>query len=253
MEARIAPALDEEEPRHGLGEGIVLLLFTLLTLAASAYVLATSEQEAVDDPAQKAARGEITGLHAQSLIRRANLERALEKAEGELVSTIRVSPERVDITVRDTDGNRRILIIDPGFGVQERDFGVGEDEAVRPSEIDPRGPERMTRAVAKRTGLPLSAVDYATMSFSGTGERSWYMALDSGPARARQWIAAPDGSDLRRPGEPSARDKAANERERRRFERERRRAELIFTRRTTCLRRAQDAEAASRCIERYAP
>lgn len=253
QEAQIAPALDAEEPGGGLGESLVLLLFTILTLAASAYVLVTSEQDAVDDPAQKAARGEITGLHEQSLMRRGNLERALVKASGQLVSNVRVSPERVDLTVRDGDGNRQILSIDPGFGVQERDFGVGEDEAVRPEEIDVRGPERMTRAVAKRTGLPFSAVDYLTMSFSGTGERSWYMALDSGPARVRQWIAAPDGSDLRRPGELSARQKAANERERRRYERERRRADLLFTRRTNCLRRARDAEAAARCIGRYAP
>ena len=253
MEARIAPALDEEQPGQGIGEGLILLLFTVLTLAASAWVLITSEQAAVDDPAEKAARGEITGLHQQSLLRRVNLERALEKATGQQVTSIRVSPERVDITVRDGDGNRQILSVDPGFAVEERDFGVGEDEAVPPSEIDPRGPERMTRAVATRTGLPLSAIDYATMSFSGTGERSWYMALDSGPARVRQWIAAEDGSDLRRPGELSAREKAASARQQRRIERERRRADLIFTRRTNCLRRAEDAQAASRCIERYAP
>lgn len=71
QEAQIAPALDAEEPGGRLGEGLVLLLFAILTLAASAYVLATAEQNAVDDPAQRAARGEITGLHAQSLMRRA--------------------------------------------------------------------------------------------------------------------------------------------------------------------------------------
>jgi hypothetical protein len=253
QEAQVAPALDAEPPGQGIGEGVILLLFTILTLAASAFVLVTSEQSAVDDPAEKAARGEITGLHAESLMRRANLERALEKVGGRLVSNIRVSPERIDVTVRDGDGARQILSIDPAFGVQERDFGVGEDAAVRPAEIDTRGPERMTRAVAKRTGLRPAAVDYVTMSFSGTGERSWYMALDSGPARVRQWIAAADGSDLRRPGEMSAKDRAASEAQRRRVERERRRADLLFTRRSNCLRRARDAEAASRCIDRFAP
>ena len=254
QEAQIAPALDAEPPGPGIGEGVVLLLFALLTLAASAFVLITSEQDAVDDPAQKAARGEITGLHPQSLMRRRNLERALGKVpERNLVTSIRVSPERVDLTVRDRDGARRILSVDPGFGVQERDFGVGEDRAVPPGEIDIRGPERMTRAVAKRTGLAFAAVDYATMSFSGSGEPTWYMALDSGPARVRQWIAEADGSDLRRPGEMSARDRAASEAQRRRVERERRRADRIFRQRSACLRRARDAEAASACIERFAP
>lgn len=254
QEAQIAPALDAEPPGQGIGEGVILLLFTIITLAASAFVLVTSEQDAVDDPAQKAARGEITGLHAQSLMRRGNLEQALGKVPtGNLVTSIRVSPERVDVTVRDRDGARQILSIDPGFGVEERDFGVGEDQAVPPGEIDTRGPERMTRDVAKRTGLAFSAVDYVTTSFSGTGEPTWYMALDSGPARVRQWIAEADGSDLRRPGEMSAKDRAASEAQQRRVERERRRADRAFERRSACLRRARDAEAASSCIERFAP
>lgn len=253
QEARIAPALDAEEPGRGLGEGAVLLLFTLITLAASAFVLVTSEEDALDDPAEKAARGEITGLHPQSLMRQANLERALREVGAPLVTNIRVSPERVDVTVRDRDGAREILSIDPGFGIERRDFGVGEDDAIPPGEIDVRGPERMTRAVAKRTGLRFAAVDYVTMSFSGDSEPTWYMALESGPARARQWIAEADGSDLRRPGELSARQRAANEAQRRRLERERRRADLIFERRSACLLLAADAEAVSRCIERYSP
>ena len=253
--ATVAPALDAAHERAaGLGEGVILLLFTIITLAASAFVLVTQEQDAVDDPAQKAARGEITGLHVESLLRGANLERALAKVpDGSLVSNIRVSADRLNVTVRDTDGNRQILDVDPGFGVEERDFGVGEDDAVPVRGIDTRGPERMTRAVATRTGLPFSAVDYVTMSFSGSAEPTWYMALDTGPARERQWIAAPDGSDIRRPGELSAKQMAANDAERRRFERERRRAELVFERRTRCLRRATDAAAVSRCIERYSP
>jgi hypothetical protein len=170
-----------------------------------------------------------------------------------LVTNLRVSPDRINVTARDNDGIRKILDIDPGFGVEENDFGAGEDEAVSVGEIDAGGPERMAQAVAKLSGQPVTAVDYVTMSFAGSGEPTWYMALDQGPANMRQWVAAPDGSDVRRPGELSAKLKASNDAQKRKFDRERARIRRIFDRRSACLRRARDAATVSRCLERYSP
>lgn len=45
-------------------EGPLILLFLVLTLAPSALVLRKAEADAVNDPKQKAARGEIAGLSA---------------------------------------------------------------------------------------------------------------------------------------------------------------------------------------------
>lgn len=81
--AHVAPAAPDETSASGLAEGAILLLFTILTLAISAFVLISEESDAVSDPVQKAARGEITGLHELSLLRRPNLERALAKVAGE--------------------------------------------------------------------------------------------------------------------------------------------------------------------------
>ncbi|MEA2458750.1 MAG: hypothetical protein QOC95_1722, partial [Thermoleophilaceae bacterium] len=130
--------------QHGVSEGLILVLFTVLTLAASVYVLLKSEHKAQGDPVQKAARGEVQGLGADSLLREQNLRKALAKvADGRrpLISNVRVSATRVDLTVRDADGSRKLLSIDPGFGVKESDFGVGEDAAVRASGIDAAAPE----------------------------------------------------------------------------------------------------------------
>src|SRR4051794_28264824 len=76
----------------GPPEGLILLLFTVLTLALSAYVLISAEHDAVHDPVQKAARGEIKGLSPDSLLRETNLRHALAKIDAgsrPFVTTIR--------------------------------------------------------------------------------------------------------------------------------------------------------------------
>jgi hypothetical protein len=243
-----------QDDQGGPREGLILLVFTLLTLALTAFVLVRSEDDAVHDPVQKAARGEIKGLDGESLLRQANVRKALAKiAAGPrpLVTNIRISAERIDATVRDDDGSRKLLSIDPGFGVKEQDFGVGDDDALRTSQIDAAAPERMVKAVAERTRLGTGAVDYVTMTFSGTGERSWYMSLDQGPARTRAWIAAADGSDLRKPGELSQAQKDADAKRKREFEAQQRRYQRQLKRRSACLSKAQDATTAARCIQRF--
>ena len=218
--------------RPGPREGLILLLFTLVTLGASAYVVIGAEIDARDDPAEKAARGEIDGLDDLSLLRAANLRRVLDEVEaGEhpLVMNLRVSAPATDVTVRDADGYRKVLTFDPSFDSDERDFGVGEDATLDPAEIDAAAPERIARKVARRTGQPVEAVDYITIAASSSGQPSWYLALDEGPARDRQWVAAMDGSDLRKPGEPSAEQRA----------------------RSKCFEDADDSEDVSRCIERF--
>src|SRR5688572_5582021 len=113
--------------RPGPREGLILLLFTLVTLGASAYVVIGAEIDARDDPAEKAARGEIDGLDDLSLLRAANLRRVLDKVEAgdhPLVMNLRVSAPATDVTVRDADGYRKVLTFDPSFDSDERDFGV---------------------------------------------------------------------------------------------------------------------------------
>lgn len=195
---------------RGRPEGLVLFLFTVLTICASGYVVVSSELDYRDDPAEKARRGEIQGLDELSLLRQENLQRILDEVEeGEhpLVVNLRVSAIAVDATVRDADGYRKILTFDPAFEHDERDFEVGEDAALRAREIDAGGPERMAREATRRAGVDADAVDYVTLSAPSSGEASWYLALDEGPARVRQWVAAMDGSDLRKPGEPARADR----------------------------------------------
>ncbi|MEA2427511.1 MAG: hypothetical protein QOF37_1139 [Thermoleophilaceae bacterium] len=248
--APVAPA--EGGEARGPREGLILLLFAVLTLAASAYVVAKAERDIQHDPSQKAARGEISGLDKLSLIRAPNLRRVLAAADAgprPLVANIRVAPARVDLILRDAGGSRKSVSVDPGFKTKESDFGVGTDDAIRASRLDASGPERMLRAVTERTGLGPGAVDYVTLSPLGLGQTGWYMFLKQGSARDRQWAAAMDGTDLRHPGDPSKGQRAVQKRQRA----IQNRLQRVVRQRTACLRSAADAQAAARCIERFQP
>jgi len=218
--------------RTGPREGLILLVFAVLAFGASTYVVVSTERDLRDDPAEKAARGEIDGLDELSLLREENLRRVLDEVESgkrPLVINLRVSAPAADVTVRDADGSQKVLNFDPGFDSDERDLGTSESAAFRPGQIDAGTPELMARRVAKRTGQDVDAVDYVTISASSSSPPNWYLALNEGPARDRQWVAAMDGSDLRKPGEPSAQQRA----------------------RTKCFEEADGSEDVSRCIERF--
>jgi hypothetical protein len=247
----------------GPREGPLILIFLVLTLSASAFVLHRAEANAVKDPKQKAARGEITGLSTDSLVRPENLRKALAKVNAgkyPLISNIRVAPDRINVSVRDRDGYRKYVTIDPGFGVSMSDAGVGEDYAVHTESVNAEAPQRMLKAVVAKTGLTPAAFDYTATSFSENSKTTWYMAMKRGPARVRQWIAEADGSDIRRPGELSSADKKrqadtarANARIQRQVQRRVRRTQAVIKRRTRCMNRAKDAAQVSKCIERFQP
>jgi hypothetical protein len=244
----------------GPREGPLILLFLVATLAASAVVLHRAEANAVKDPKQKAARGEISGLSELSMVRPENLRKALAKVDAgkyPLISNIRVAADRINLSVRDKDGYRKYLTIDPSFGVSTSDAGVGEDYAVHAESINAEAPQRMLKLVVAKTGLTPGAFDYAATSFSENSKTTWYMAMKRGPARVRQWIAEANGSDVRRPGELSAADRkrqADTARENARIQREARRrvrhVQAVIKRRNRCISRATTGDQVSKCIER---
>jgi hypothetical protein len=221
----------EPGERGGPPEGLILLVFAVLTIAASAFVLIRDERNALRDPVQKAARGEIKGLGELSLVRERNLRKVLDRVAASrrpLVVNIRVAPTRANLIVSD-------------------------DDAVRASSIDPAGPERMLRAVAERTRLGTDAIDYVTLSPTGFGQLSWYLYLKDGPAKSRQWVAAMNGTDVRHQGELPRVQREANARRQRRVRAQQARIRRALERRSACVSKARDGAAVTRCIERYQP
>jgi hypothetical protein len=249
------PVTDDE--RRGPPETLILILFAVLTLAASAFMLQRAEHKALHDPAQKAARGDVKGLSPLSFFRADNLRKVLAKVDASsrpFVTDIRVSAVRVDVTSVDSERTtKKQASYDLDLHVShEFAFTPRDETAVRASTVDPAAPERMIRTVSERTGLPPSAVDYVAEDFTNAAtERNWYMSLDQGPARLRQWVAAPDGSDLRKPGEPSLAQRQADAKRRRDLARQQRRFKRNLALRTACLSKATDALAAARCVQRF--
>src|SRR6476659_9325413 len=126
----------EDESRKGPPETLILVVFVILTLAASAFVLQRAEHRALHDPAQKGSRGEVKGLDALSFFRAENLRKVLAKVEAgplPLVSDIRVSAVRVDVTLVNPDrSTKRELSYDLDLRVRHQfEFTPTDSPAVR--------------------------------------------------------------------------------------------------------------------------
>jgi hypothetical protein len=199
-------AVEQARARGGRPpEGLILLVFALLTLAASAYVLLSDERSAERDPVQKAARGEIGTLDQLSLVREQNLRKLLAKIDAgprPFVTNLRIATTRLNLIVRDSDGIRKVVSVDAALHTDESDFGTGTDDAVRAARIDAAAPERIVRAVLARTHVAPAAVDYLVLSPSGISGPGWTLYLTQGPVRDRHWSADAHGGRVRRLGEP---------------------------------------------------
>jgi hypothetical protein len=240
----------DEAGSGGPPERLILLVFTIATVAISAMVLHSAASKSATDPVQKAARGEIQGLGELSFYRAANFKKALAQVSASrwpLIISVRLAAARVDVTARDKDGYRKYLSINPAYKMTVSDDDVGEDKTVTAGQIDTGTPERMIRAVAERTRMSPNAVDYLVTDADNDRDSAWYMFLDQGPARVRQWTATTSGTDLRHPGELSQTAKDANAKRERDLKRQQQKQERHFK----CIAKAFTPAAYSRCDRKF--
>jgi hypothetical protein len=186
-------------------EGPLLAVWAIVTLALTAGVLWRAESRAVDDPVQKAARGEVTGLGALSLVREERLAAGLRKVrerwpDGRIVG-LRVEPTRADLSVRTPDFVVHQVRIDAGLGLDESSTSEGVEEGL--AEVPAGAPERILRAVNRRTGTAPEDVDYVNLT-GGAENPGWFLKLERGtrPDR-RDYVARLDGTGVRGNWEPA--------------------------------------------------
>lgn len=242
------------EPAEGDGDGGggLLVAFAVAAVAAVAVVLGLSERAAVRDPAEKALRGEVTGLTEHSLVRPENLARALRKVRAEspagtTLSMLRLAPEGLDATVQDPNGAQRIVSVDAAFDTTDRSFGTATQPGLAFDRVDTAAPARMLRAVAGRTRADLDELNYLALTVGGSDRaQSWFLAL-RGDGRDRQWTADARGGDVRHPGELPRAERERIERQRRESEAHQRRAR----RRSRCVERASGPAEVDRCLRRF--
>lgn len=275
---RLAELAEAGEPPAGLeagakpGDRSWVVAFTVAALGATALVLGLEESDAVKDPVQKAARGEVTGLSRYSMLRRESFARALRQAErragpGALLTGLTLRPTEADFDVLTAKGGRSIAV-DPGFGVEEDD-GPGAGTGVDFDALDAAAPERLVANVRRRFGEPPDEVSFVALFGLSGAEVEWLANYRATRADEHRYEAAGDGSQVRLTYSPElelrerrraireqARRRREAERAHREAERARRQAERRFQaarRRSACLQRAfrkgGDRDAIASCLK----
>jgi hypothetical protein len=192
--------LDVAEPRRS-PETPLILLWAVLTLAATACVIGRSEHDAVHDPVQKAARGEIGERSTLALNRQARLRRALAALQraakpGEELDLLRLDPVRISARVHDPAGRQRFLELDSALGVSSSLFGDTRSRAVPFSRVDVAAPERMLRAVRRR--IRGGRLDYLVFSVSSIDATTgWTLFLADVLPAQKGWGADGHGRGIR--------------------------------------------------------
>ena len=193
----------EPEPRRP-SEGLLLGVWALVTLAAVVIVLMRQEDKAVNDPVQKAARGEVTGLAPLSLMTADRLRQAMaklhDKAPDGRIINLRVAPTRVDAEIALPDFKAARYQVDSGLGVDQTGTGETTEKGLRWGLVDPAVPERMLRKVNARSGTKPDDVDYTVLVADSSAPRdsdwSLFLARGTRPDR-RSYIADLHGRGVR--------------------------------------------------------
>ncbi|MEH3052883.1 MAG: hypothetical protein PGN13_02605 [Patulibacter minatonensis] len=193
-------------------------LATLAFFAVFAFVFVTEEQRRLDDPVQKAARGEISVVGRDSLFDPARLGRALAGVErqsprGGTVESIRLTPASMDVVVARPDGAQFEFNVDAALKVTKDDYTAGAPEGLPFSRIEATVPAKLLRVSERKLGLKPAHLDYVLLntsrsSFDGSRDDSWG-AYYSEPPLDNDATAELDGTDVRLIGTPDAKTRAA--------------------------------------------
>ena len=119
-----------------------------------------------------------TGLGAGSLLRPAAFQRALgdiRRRDIGRLQHLRVAPERIDATLhtpKSTLVNVQVSTADGFQRFSESSPGFPATNTITYGRLDPRAPQRLTRAAAERLGKPVTLVNYLVPSASD-GKVTW--------------------------------------------------------------------------------
>lgn len=205
-ESLVAPPRSGAAPGAGAARAL-RWLFCLLCLAGTALVVWHADREALDAPEVIARDLGGHGLADVSLVREANLRRALaalraELRPGEVALSLRVEPSVVRVQARDPNGAARLLDADLGLDVHGRDWGTDTSSAVLDlARVDPAVPERIAREALRSAGADDTHLGALTLTGSEGTAPTWHVSLDDVRIADQGWTADLDGVAVTRPGE----------------------------------------------------
>jgi hypothetical protein len=256
-------ALGATPPRPARkSDGPLLLVFSLVTVLATAGVLWHEERAGVKTKHAQQAIAHTNGLTQLSLLRSANLRRAIDAAvakvpAGTAVLNLTVKPTDLEIIFRQPDEHSRTVDVDARFKVQLFGSAPNDDNGIAPSAIDTAAPARVIAAVTKRTGLPASRVDHLNFYVNSSNhDQNWNLELADVPSDKSSFTADGHGADVRRPGEPDAATRAQERASARQAATAQRHAAAIqraarrqAQRRQRCFNRATTTSELARCAQ----
>jgi hypothetical protein len=182
--------------RRRPSEGLLLLVWAIVTVVAVVVVLTRAEHDNLNDPVQKAARGEITGVTGLSLLNPTQLTKALAKLrakapEGRLIDSARFDPTQVNVDVALPDYKAARYKVDNALHVSTEGDGETDEKGLAWSAIDPNVPAKILRKVNRMTGTKPTDVDYfALQVLSPAKDSRWIVFLARGtPPSKRSYLA----------------------------------------------------------------
>jgi hypothetical protein len=173
----VAPSRAQRRPaRRGIVAALVIVLTVVVGMVGIAAVGIIGAGSAVVDQIGDLAPSELdtgggpepVGLGDGSLLRPAAFERAIAtlRDAGGRADSLRVAPARID-TQLVRGSRRRVVQVQPGGELRVLATISGVSAMRAPLDwdrIDPRAPERLTRAVARRLKLNPRRIDYLVVS-----------------------------------------------------------------------------------------
>jgi hypothetical protein len=200
--------------RSRKSDGPILLVFSLVTILATAGVLWHEERAGIKKKHAQQAIANTNGLTQLSLLGSANLRRGIDAAAaklpaGTVVLNMTVKPTDLEIIFRRPDQHSHTVDVDPRFNVKLYGMSPNDSAGIATEAIDTAAPARMIAAVTQRTGLPASRVDRLSFNFNAFNKtQTWNLELLDVPPDKSSYIADGHGGDVRRPGEPDAATRA---------------------------------------------
>ncbi|MEA2348473.1 MAG: hypothetical protein QOG62_2260 [Thermoleophilaceae bacterium] len=189
----------------GGSDTAILAVFTVLVLVAAGFMLYRLEAAALVDPVARAERGEVTASTDIALTQPDSMAKALALIDSDLpaggyIESFRLAPDRINAIVVDPSGRRRTVAINPGMQLTSTDAGTADAEGLAPSDIPVDVPSKIIEQAQRRYGLQPGDLDYMVATIAP--EPTW-VAFWKQPLKDNLLVAQLDGSQLRRPGEPT--------------------------------------------------
>ncbi|MEV4422195.1 hypothetical protein AB0L40_19800, partial [Patulibacter sp. NPDC049589] len=176
------------------------------------HVIRSDDGAPAPEPGEPGPARKPTGITGTSMVRSANVRRALQAveplvAEKSVVTGIDVRPGSVAVTTRRGYQERR-WTVNAAFGVEaSAPTETTQLNGIPFSAVNPMGPERALRRIESRAkNRATSRVDYVLLNprvAAFPGSRTvWGVYLKDGSPVRRYWRATLDGRRVGEPGKP---------------------------------------------------